>query len=106
MAIITSASIEIDISKLKSSIQKCVRSIRGYKKVIKEKREEKEELQRLVENPGEYDVEALKRNVDACDFHVEEFEVTIEGERRAINHYSNIIKVLEEKKCQLEMMLQ
>lgn len=101
---VTPASIEVDIGKLRISITKCVRSIRGYKEAIEEKRSEQEELERLVENPGEYNVEALKRNVDACDNHVVVFEDTIGKERRAMNEYSKIIEVLEDKKCQLEMI--
>jgi len=106
MAKITPETIEIDIVKLKSSIQKCVMSIRNYRKVIEDKKLEQEELRELVKNPGEYKVEALKRNVDACDTHIKEFNDTIEKEHRAINEYSRIVKILEKKKCQLEMTLQ
>lgn len=100
---VTSETIENDITKLKNSLRMCVKSIRKYKEVIEEKRVEQEDLRRLVEQPGEYNVEALKRNVDDCDKHIMAFENTINGERRAMNRYNNIIEVLEKKKWQLEM---
>ena len=99
---ITPADIDIDLPKLRTSLRMSVGSIRGYQEAIKEKRREQEELRKLVENPGVYDVEALKRNVDACDKHVIEFEDTIEKERKAMAEYNKIIKVLEDKKCRLE----
>lgn len=103
MAEVTLETIENDITKLKNSLRMCVRSIRKYKEVIKEKKREQEELCRLVENPGEYNVEALKRNVNSCDNHVIEFEATIQRERIAMAEYSRIIKILEDKKKWLEM---
>jgi len=105
MTKITPEQIDTDIIKLKSSVHKCLISIRNYKGAIEKERLEQEELRELVENPGDYKVEALERNVEACDKHIAEFEATIEGEHKAINEYSRIIKVLERKKCQLETML-
>ncbi|MHA2426505.1 MAG: hypothetical protein ACXADB_00495 [Candidatus Hermodarchaeia archaeon] len=102
---ITPAEIEVDINKLKSSIARCIQSISGYQRAVVTKREEQEELRRLVDNPGEYDVDALKRNVEMCDQHVGQFEQTIEKERANIRQYEQIIGVLENKKCQLEAML-
>jgi hypothetical protein len=99
---VTPASIEIDIGKLRNSLRMCVRSIRGYQAAVKEKRVEQKKLRDLVKNPGEYNIEALKRNVEACNIHVEAFENTIGKERKAMNEYNRIIKILEEKKCRLE----
>ena len=101
MGKITPEQIDTDIIKLKSSIHKCLDSIRNYKETIEKERLEQEELQKLVENPGEYKVEALEKNVEACDKHVAEFEATIKREHEAVNEYSRIIKALEIKKCQL-----
>lgn len=106
MAEVTPASIDVDISKLRSSIRMNVKSIRGYQQAIKDKRREQESLKRLVESPGKYSIEALKKNVKACDNHIVEFEATIQRERMAMDEYNRIIKVLEDKKCQLEMTLQ
>lgn len=99
---ITPAEIDIDITKLRNSIRMCIKSIRNYQKAIENERVEQRELSALVNNPGEYDVEALKVNVEKCDKHIEEFEKTIKAERQHISTYEQIISVLEDKKCQLD----
>jgi rubrerythrin len=110
---ITPAEIEIDITKLYSSIRMCRKSIRGYREAIKTKQNEKAELLVLVANPeipgahgARYDVEALKRNAEACDLHVVEYERTIEKEEKAIETYERIIKELEKDKWRLEQTFQ
>jgi chromosome segregation ATPase len=100
--LITPAEFEIDISKLRSSIRKCTRSIRKLYAAIEQKREEQKELMALIKNPGPYNVEALKENVERCDVHVKEYEKVIRSERQHIKTYEQIIKVLEMKKCQSE----
>ena len=98
---ITEEEIDADIVKLHNSIAMCISSTRNYEKAITDKRDEQKELRRLVDDPGPYDVEALKRNVDRCDEHIKMFNDTIQREKTNIKRYEQIITALEKKKWQL-----
>jgi len=45
----------------------------------------------------DYDIEALKENVQKCKKNIKTFEDAIEGERDTIAQYRHMIEVLEEK---------
>jgi len=45
----------------------------------------------------DYDIEALRQNVQNCKKNIKTFEKAIEGEKETIAQYRHMIEVLEEK---------
>ena len=45
----------------------------------------------------DYDIEALKENVQKCKVNIKTFEKAISGERDTIAQYRHMIEVLEQK---------
>lgn len=86
-----------DIAKLRRTIEVCGSAKKKYRRAIRDKLYEQKELMALLEDPGQYSVERLQANIDACDRHVALFEASIGKEQAKIKQLEQVIAVLEER---------
>lgn len=86
-----------DIKSLVSDMREFRKSIKKYEDAIVNEGKNQNTLKKLVENPGEYDIDALKKNVDDCDKNIILFKETIEKERTRIRQHQFMINTLEKR---------
>jgi hypothetical protein len=89
--------IQRDIEMLKRNKNACSKTIKGYKREIKNKIDEKEELEKLAINPGIYNAEACAKAAVRCDKHLKVFEAVIKKERAKIAQLDSMIKELKKR---------
>jgi hypothetical protein len=96
--------IQKDIYRLVVERTKCEQNATALENSIGDLRLEQAELNALIEEPGYYDVEALKANAARIDSHIIRTRAVIGQEEQKIERFDYIIADLEERKCRSEMI--
>ena len=96
--------IQKDIDHLSASVVKRRQRIKEIRGQIETQHNEKEELLKLVEDPGIYDAEACGNAALRCDDHIRMYEALIKKEKAGIEQFEGMIETLEKNKCLSEMM--
>jgi len=98
--------IQADIDKLVSSKGRCRENRKQLARGMRSLRKEKKELEKLVEKPGTYSVEALQANVERLDKDVVRVKAVRDAEDQKIEEYDRIIEILEDRKWRSEVISQ